>query len=146
MCDSDVCIIIYLKNLLSITEQLHTQFNSAEVAEKKCKWTDHHAWWTFYQFHLQMLTIQSGKAREGSDNVCHSVFDLIFITTIVPCTVQPKPFFADSTQTHFRAQSNEFLVKLTQQIQTSKVNCSPQDKTLPDVWNINTTESLSLQE
>ena len=59
-----------------------------------------------------MLSIQSGKATQSSDDVCRGICDLIFITPIVLGTVQSKSLFANSTQTNLRTQSNEFLTEL----------------------------------
>ena len=64
-----------------------------------------------------MSSIESGKAPQSSDKVCHRVFDFVFVATIVPCTVQTKSFFTNCTQTHFCAESNEFLAELRQQVQ-----------------------------
>jgi len=70
-----------------------------------------------YQFHLQMLAIESGKAAQSSDDVCFGVLDLVFITTVVHRAVESKALFANSTQTYFRAEGNEFLTKLWMQTQ-----------------------------
>jgi len=71
----------------------------------------------FYQFHLQMLSIESDETTQSSDNVCCGVLDLVLITTVVLGAVQSKSFFANGSQTNFSAESNKLFTKLQQQIE-----------------------------